>query len=106
MYDELFGNLPILTNGCVLRINNGVMINVWNVKSNGDLALLCFDAEYPEKVPSGSYAFRFRNSFAGVDKHGVVIRLAPGDILELIVQDNLTGLTDFQMMAQGHVVES
>ncbi len=104
MYDELFGNLPALTNGCVFRTTNGVTTNQWNVKTNGDLALLCFDASYPPKVPSGSYAFRFRNSYAGPEKHGVTLRLEPGDTLEVIIQDDLTGLTDFQMMAQGHVV--
>lgn len=101
MYDELFGSLPILTNGCVLRVSNGAMVNQWNVKSNGALALLCHDANYPPKVPSGTYAFRFRYSLSGEEKHNVVIRLEPGYTLELWVQDDLTGLTDFQMMAEG-----
>jgi len=104
MDDGTFGGLDILTNGCVLRQNNGVMTNIWNVKSNGDIGLLCFDAQYTTRAPAGENGFRFRNTYAGQSKHGVTIRLEPGDTLELIVQDDLTDLTDFQMMAQGHIV--
>ena len=32
----------------------------------------------------------------------LVIELAPGDYLELLIQDDLTGLDSFSMMAQGH----
>lgn len=104
MTDELFGSMAALTNGIVLRRNNDVISNIWNMKTNGALALMCFDATYPDKLPTGVYAFRFRNTFAGQSKHGVTIRLDPGDTLELLVQDDLTDLTDFQMIAQGHVV--
>lgn len=105
MDDGKFGGIPALTNGCVLRRNNGVITNIWNVKSNGAIGLLCFDAQYTTKAPSGENGYRFRNTYAGQGKHGVTIRLEAGDTLELIVQDNLTALTDFQMMAQGHLVD-
>jgi hypothetical protein len=104
MTDELFGSLTALTNGMVLRHVNGTTQNLWNLKTNGAIALLCFDAVYPDKLPTGIYAFRFRNTFAGQSKHGVTIRLEAGDTLELLIQDDLTGLIDFQMMAQGHLV--
>jgi hypothetical protein len=105
MDDGKFGGITALTNGVVLRHTNGEIINYWNVKSNGDIALICFDASYSTKAPGGENGFRFRNTYGGPAKHGVVLRLAPSDKLEVIVQDDLTGLTDFQMMAQGHVVE-
>lgn len=104
MDDAKFGGITALTNGIVLRINDGAMQNLWNAKSNADLALLTFDFMYTDKAPAGSFGARFRNSYAGPEKHGVTIRLAPGDILELLIQDNLTGLEQFKMMAQGHVV--
>lgn len=104
MDDALFGGINALTNGVVLRKNNGVMQNVWNVKTNGELGLLTYDTTYTSKAPSGSFGFRFRNTFAGQDKHGVTIRLDPGDILEILIQDDLTGLQDFRMIAEGHVV--
>ena len=104
MDDGKFGGINALTNGCVLRRNNGVITNIWNVKSNGEIGLLCFDGAYTEKAPAGENGYRFRNTYAGQSKHGVTIRLEPGDTLEVLIQDDLTGLTDFQMMAQGHIV--
>jgi hypothetical protein len=104
MGDALFGGIAALTNGVVLRHNNTVINNIWNVKSNGDLGLLCFDIAYTDKPPAGSFGFRFRNTYAGQSKHGVTIRLAAGDTLEILIQDNLTGLESFIMMAQGHLV--
>ncbi|RLI72288.1 MAG: hypothetical protein DRP02_02420 [Candidatus Gerdarchaeota archaeon] len=104
MDDGTFAGLDPLPNGVVLRVNNGIMTNIWNVKTNGALGLLCFDAAYTTKAPAGENGFRFRNTYAGQSKHGVTLRLEAGDILEVLIQDDLTDLTDFQMMAQGHVV--
>lgn len=104
MDDSNFGGLSALTNGVVLRRNDGVMTNLWNAKTNGEISLMTFDFQYTDKAPAGSYGARFRNTYAGPSKHGVTIRLYPGDTLEIIIQDDLTGLEDFIMMAQGHVV--
>ena len=104
MDDGKFGGISALTNGVVLRHNNSIINNIWNMKSNGDLGLLCFDIAYTDKAPAGENGFRFRNTYAGQDKHGVTIRLEPGDTLEILIQDDLTDLTSFCMMAQGHVV--
>lgn len=104
MDDAKFGGINALTNGIILRRNDGFMTNYWNAKTNGELALMTFDFQYTDKAPAGSYGARFRNTFAGQDKHGVTIRLEPGDILEIIIQDDLSELEDFIMMAQGHVV--
>lgn len=104
MDDAKFGGLPALTYGIQLRKNNGYIQNIWNVKTNGEIGLLCFDSQYTARSPAGFYGFRFRNTFAGQSKHGVTIRLMPGEKLEILILDDLTGLTDFQMMAQGHVV--
>jgi hypothetical protein len=104
MDDVKFGGITRLTNGVQLRKNNDAFENLWNMKSNGEIALHCFDAQYTDKAPAGSYGYRFRNTFAGQDKHGVTLRLEAGDILEVMVQDDLTGLEQFLMMAQGHLV--
>ena len=104
MDDALFGGIAALTNGVVLRRNDGTIHNLWNLKTNGDIGLLCFDASYTLKAPSGSFGYRFRNTYAGPSKHGVTIRLAPSDVLEILIQDDLTGLELFNMMAQGHLV--
>jgi len=104
MDDGKFGGISALTNGVVLRHNNDVLTNIWNSKTNGDFGLLCYDIAYTDKAPAGENGFRFRNTYAGPSKHGVTIRLEAGDTLEVLIQDDLTGLTDFNMMAQGHVV--
>ena len=106
MGDATFGGISALTHGVVLRHNNSVIDNIWNVKTNGDFGLICFDIDYTLKPPAGSYGFRFRNTYAGPSKHGVTIRLAAGDTLEVLIQDDLTGLEKFTMMAQGHLVDN
>lgn len=106
MDDSKFGAMPALTNGIVLRKHDTVYENIWNAKTNGDLALICAsDLIYTDSAPAGSFGARFRNTFAGTEKHGVTVRLEPGEILELLVQDDLTPLQAFYMMAQGHVVD-
>jgi hypothetical protein len=101
-----FGDLTSLTNGIVLRRVNGVLHNIWNVKNNGELANLCFDYDpYVTTNPAqGENGAKFRYTFAGQDKHGVAVRLDPGDRLELIVRDDLTGLLGFRIIAEGHYV--
>jgi len=105
MDDGKFGGVTALTNGCYMRKSDGVISNFWNVKTNNDIALLGYDFSYSTAAPGGSYGARFRLTYAGQAKHGVAIRLAAGETLEFIVQDNLTGLEAFNMMAQGHVAE-
>lgn len=105
MDDGKFGGITALTNGCVLRHNNGVIQNIWNIKTNADIALLCYDLRYSDKAPGGQYGLNWRNTYGGQGHHGVVIELLPGEYLELLVQDDLTGLDDFKMMAQGHFSE-
>jgi len=102
MDDGKFGGITALTNGIVLRHNNSVIHNLWNAKSNADLALLCYDFRYADNAPGGQYACNFRNTYGGQHTHGVVIELQPGDYLEVLIQDDLTGLDSFKMMAQGH----
>lgn len=109
MDDSKFGSLTALTNGIVLRRSDSSNHNIFVASDNGGLAERMYDAEYPDKVPAGVYAFRARRTFAGQDKNGVVIRLDGdnGDELQLLIQDNLSGgtLTKFAVVAQGHEVD-
>lgn len=95
-----------LTYGVVLRRTDGIVHNIWNAKTNGDIAHLCFDyTPYSATNPNqGQDGAKFRYSFNGPDKHGVPIRLDPGDELQLIIQDDLTSLTQFRIIAEGHYV--
>lgn len=105
MDDGLFGALPKLTNGVLLRIENGVTNNLMNWKTNGEIRLRCFDALYDDKAPAGQYGFSFRKTYAGPSKVGVTLRIDVTGVIKIIIQDNLTGLDQFYIMAQGHVVE-
>jgi len=106
MDDAMFGGLTALTNGVLVRTTGSHVNNLFNVKSNGEFALRAYDASYASKAPSGSYGFRVRSSFNGADKRGTPVRLAvdSADSLEVVIQDNLTGLVSFNIVAQGHRV--
>ena len=108
MDDGKFGGGTALTKGIVLRYSDGITKNIFNAKTNGDLAEQMYDVQYATNSPAGLYGLRFRRSFAGLDKNGVVIRLdaARGDTLSIIIQDNLTGLVEFHCVVQGHRTDS
>jgi len=95
-----------LTNGIVLRQTNGEINNFWNAKFNEDLGLLAYDIlVFDATKPSGVNGLGMRYSFAGASKHGVAVRLSPDQSIDLIVQDDLSSLVSFRMMAQGHIVD-
>lgn len=104
---SLFGNLTALAKGLVLRKRNGTYTNIFNVKTNADLAGIMFDFSILAAANpiQGQDGFVGRLTFNGQNRIGVVLRLEPGEDLELIVQDDLTGLTRFEVVAEGHIVE-
>ena len=101
-----FGDLAKLTNGLVLRRVDGTYSNIFNVKDNGELAGIMYDFEVAQATnpQQGVDGFTGRLTFGGQNKIGVVIRIGAGEDLQLIVQDDLTGLTSFEVIAEGHVV--
>lgn len=104
--DGKFGNITALTNGLVLRTKDGVYRNIFNVKDNGELAGVSYDMTYTiRSTGGGTYGLRCRYTFAGQSKQGVTVRLKEGEELQFIVQDDLTGITRFHVLAEGHVVE-
>lgn len=109
----LFGDLARLGLGIVLRIvrEDGTMQNIFTIKDNAQMSLHAFDLEFFTVTGQGQDGVSSRSTFNGQDKRGVAVRLAPGDKLQLVVQDNLLAaqssaqITEFFMMAQGHVVD-
>lgn len=104
-FDE-FGDLPALTNGvvCRKRLVDGSYEIIFNVKTNADWQGLMYDVD----------PFEGTGIFAGVEgisgrftfeRLGSPIRLGPGEDLEFVVQDNLTGLDEFFITAEGNQVE-
>lgn len=95
-----------LINGVVLRQVDGVTRNFWNIKTNGEFANIAYDfTPYLAANPGlGVNGFAVRFTFSGQAEHGVAVRLDPADLLQVIIQDDLSDLLTFRIIAQGHVV--
>jgi hypothetical protein len=103
MSPDGFGGLSALPRGCVLRKNNAGYFNYINFKTNLEIALSTgHTLEMGGAFQPNVYTFCL--SYAGQENHGCTIRLEPGEILELIIQDDLRGLSSFRAMAQGRLV--
>lgn len=102
--DGLFGDLPPLTNGFLVRANvGGVYGTFTNWKTNEKMASDMYDLRYTTRSGGGgTYGTIGRGSFY---KLGVVVRLdgSRGDFMEVYNRDDLTGLLSFEIKAQGHV---
>lgn len=106
MDSSTFGGLAALTRGVVVRRVDGMHKVLFNVKTNGEFAHHCMTSDYDSKAPAGMYGFRAVKNFNSQSGNRVSIRLnyATNDQLQIIIQDNLTGLTEFHATAQGHIV--
>lgn len=107
--DSKFGTMAALANGIVFRYENGVTKNLFSAKTNADLALHTGgDVSYQTRSGGqGAYGVRARRTFSGQEKNGVTVRLnsVTSDKFSVIVQDDLTDIAVFQVVAQGHVVD-
>ena len=95
-----------LTNGIVLRVRNDRYYNIFNVKTNAELAGILYDwqPQLATNPSQGQDGFIARLTFGGQNKVGVTIRLDPGEDLELLVQDDLSSITLLEIIAEGHIV--
>lgn len=104
MDDGKFGGLSALTNGVHIRrnIDNGSSyqtLAIW--RSNKDLKEDMFNVEYSDKAPAGQFGLNGRWTLL---ESGAILNLdaSNDEFMELVVQDDLTGLIDFQVKMQGH----
>ena len=102
MDDGKFGGIPALTNGIVLRIVNGFQKSIINVKTNSDLRQWAYDLQYADKAPAGVYGVSSRLTYAGKEKHGVVLSVSETSEVQWVVQDDLTGLLTLFQSAMGN----
>ncbi len=106
MDDAKFGGISAITNGVSIRATTsaGRTVTFANWKQNYDLKLDMHDVEYSDKAPAGSNGLNGRWTFT---KSEVVAELdgnaIPAQKMEILVQDDLTGLTTFKIRAQGRV---
>ena len=106
MDDGKFWWIASLTNGLVCRVKDWYYKNLFVVSDNGWWRERCFDIAYSDKAPAWTYWFGCIKRFNWQDNHWVVIRLDwdTNDQLQIIIQDNLTGLTKLAIVAQWHTV--
>lgn len=103
--DDLFGGIPRLTNGVVFRVQISGQIGTFtNWKNNSDIKLDVGPERvvYAAKSGPGDFGTSARGSFGDLDVT-IILNDANGDFLEVLIQDDLTALTDFRIKTQGHV---
>jgi hypothetical protein len=105
MDDSRFGGIAALTRGLVLRIVNSFQKTIFCFKSNQEIKQFCYDVSYSDRAPAGSFGLVARISFGGQSKHGVVLRISDDDVIQWVVQDDLTELTSLKVSVQGHETE-
>ena len=66
-----------------------------------------FDINVSQSInpAQGVDGFTARMTFAGQNKVGVAIRLPIGEDLEFIIQDDLTNIVTYEVVAEGHIVD-
>ena len=94
-----FGNIAGgLVNGLVCRKTDGIYHNIFNAKTNLALASIMYDLTFISAIGAAPDGIRGRFTFGAL---GSVVRLAPFEDLQFIVQDDLTLLTKFGITVEG-----
>jgi hypothetical protein len=93
-----------ITRGLTFRKVNSDVHNIFNVKTNADMAAIAYDWEPYTVLGAGTEGFKMRLTFAGQDKIGVALRVGATGNLQMVVQDDLTSLDSLICIVEGHVV--
>lgn len=101
--DSKFGDLNALTNGLVLRIVNGYQQTLFNFKKNGDFKRYGGLLTVQEKSGGGEYSTCCRINVSEI--YGIAQRISGTSAIQIIVQDDLSGLTSAEALAFGHITE-
>lgn len=98
-----FGGIAAITNGVALRVRIAGVYQTYSIwKTNEDIKLNFYDLDFDSRSGGGgAFGTSSRGTFS---KAGVAIKLdgATGDKMEIILQDDMSGLTTFSINAQGH----
>lgn len=103
---DQFGSMAALANGCLMNMQiNGIVYSLLDntaIKNNGNF--FHFSAATDLIVAFSGTGNLLQSTFTGAD-FGCVAMLNGdlGDYLEIIIQDNLTGLTNFHAIARGYI---
>jgi len=105
MFGDIAGGL---TRGLFCRKRNGEYYNVFNCKTNGEIAGIMYDWNQLDSSKHGVNGFVARLTFAGQSKMGAVQRLAINEDLEIWIQDDITSggtVLSLKILAEGSIVE-
>ena len=105
MDDGKFGGITALTNGLVLRIVNSYQRTIFSFKTNGEIKQFAEMLEYSSKAPAGQFGLSSQITLNGRDKYGIVLRISNDDVIQWVVQDDLTGLDSLKISAIGQDTE-
>jgi hypothetical protein len=100
-----FGDIAALVNGLVCRRRDGSYYNIFNVKTNIEIAGIQYDYTPLSALGAGQNGFYTRLTFAGQSKMGVAQRLGTGEDMEILIQDDLTDIALLEIIAEGHIVQ-
>lgn len=104
--DDLFGSIAPLANGVIFRENKATIRSIANWKINSDARLSAgVDVFYIDKFAASDFGTSIRWSHWKIDS---IIHLNgfQSESLDVLAQDDLTGLTSFRVQAQLHVEEA
>lgn len=106
MDDSKFGGIAALSRGVLIRAITDIKKNITLYKTNGDFRIAGIQ-EYSDKSGGGLYGLTAQRIFGSVEWNNCIIRLdgARGDILQIIIQDDLSGLSTFKAMAHAHLAQ-
>jgi hypothetical protein len=93
-----------LLRGVVLRRVDGEYRNIFNLKTNGDLANIMYDFDIVVGAGNQQDGFFGRFTFAGQSHLGAVVRVGAQEDLQVIIQDDLSSLIEFTLIAEGSIV--
>jgi len=106
LFDQ-FGDIAVgaTFRGIQCRAVNGETNDLWNAKTNAELANLMYDVQFFNSAhPQAVNGLAGRMTYAGQTKHGVTLRIGANESIEIIIQDDLSSLLSFHIIACGHFV--
>jgi hypothetical protein len=100
-----FGGISALTNGIVVQFKNGFTKNLGVIVNNAGFIEQGFRTEYDDRA-GGTGLYAYTGYANGPGHYGVAVRLegATVDEFRVVVQDNLTGLSNLNFTIGGHAV--
>lgn len=98
-----FGDITTIVNGVVIRHKyiDGTYHTIGVFRNNGELFLLTDENEFFDASRRGVYGIGAVAKYNGLENNGVVIRIEQNESLEVLIQDDITDITDFKIMAKG-----